>query len=150
MFPAWAGLLLTLSRDLVEILQIALLLAGLLLIRQGRDRLAVTVLTVGAFTKETTLLSVVAIVLALWLQCQTGRWRIYVLPLCAYAVWQVVLALHWGQFPLQFGTRSVGVPLVGLVTFVQTIIPPGNRFQLPWLAPYCTRCVERRRGCRKS
>ena len=55
-FSLYPGFILSLARDLTEILEIAMLMGGLLFIRKGRQVFAAIFLTLAVFAKETALL----------------------------------------------------------------------------------------------
>ena len=63
-FSLYPGFILSLARDLTEILEIAMLMGGLLLIRKGRQVFAIIFLTLAVFAKETALLVPVVLFLS--------------------------------------------------------------------------------------
>lgn len=60
-FSLYPGFILSLTRDLTEILEIVMLMGGLLLIRKSRQVFAAIFLTLAVFAKETALLLTVGI-----------------------------------------------------------------------------------------
>jgi hypothetical protein len=66
-FALYPGFLLSLSRDLTEVLEVSLLLSGLLLLRRERHFLAALLLALAVLAREMALV-VVAAGLALWLR----------------------------------------------------------------------------------
>jgi hypothetical protein len=76
--PAFPATLLILARDLTDLTTVALLVAGLILLRRRRPIWAATALTLATFAKETTMVVVVAVGLVwarefLWVGWQLAR-----------------------------------------------------------------------------
>jgi hypothetical protein len=138
-FALYPGFLLSLSRDLTEILEVSLLLSGLLLLRRERHFWAALLLTLAVLTRETAML-VVAGGFLLWLwACGTGglarpwgspagkpgaatcpdgkraAWPVVLIPLATFLLWQGLLFLRWGQFGLGASARRLCLPFSGLV-----------------------------------
>ncbi|MGI8438368.1 MAG: AZOBR_p60025 family cell surface glycopolymer formation protein [Chthoniobacterales bacterium] len=94
-----------LTRDLVEILEIALILGSLLLLRKGRSGFATMALTLAVMTRETALLVAIAAFLAYIVQRWKGgdgivvRWPYFAVPILAFLSWQLVLRYNWGASP---------------------------------------------------
>jgi hypothetical protein len=121
--PLYPGFLLTLSRDLTEIVETGFLLAGLLLIRRGKHLLATLLLTLAALTKETSLLvpagAMLACLAGAW-QGKAGKgltWRLFLFPLITYGAWQVFLFYRWEQLHLSGRIQILGLPLSGFIRF---------------------------------
>lgn len=121
--PLYPGFLLTLSRDLPEVLQICFLLASLLLIRRGRHLFATLLLTLAILTKETSLLVGVAAMFVGLAEAWTGKetrllkWHFSLLPLISYAIWQLLLFYRWEHLPLRAASYTIGLPLSGFIKF---------------------------------
>ena len=128
-FPAYPGFVLTLGRDLSEILAACLALAGLLALRRQRGLAAGVWLALAVLARESALLIVLAVA-AVWLWEQVGRSRGagrdlptsaslgFAIPLGCAAVWQVVLRARWNMFPATTAIDAFGVPFVALAQFV--------------------------------
>lgn len=127
LLAAHPGFVLTLARDLPEIVEVALLLAGVLALFRGRPILASLALTLGVLAKETALLLPVALLIAFVLDVLRRRsrrplaWLPGALPLAVYGVCQAFLALRWGVAPVVRGGGNIGSPLAGLVPFVRDV-----------------------------
>jgi hypothetical protein len=122
--PLYPGFLLTLSRDLVEILEITLLLSSLLLLRRARPLAATLLLSLAVLTKETSLLVALAALgvylFRRWKTKDLGglKWYYFTVPCAIFAVLQVVLFRNWGTFPIHASNESnLGIPLVGVAGF---------------------------------
>jgi hypothetical protein len=116
-FPAYYGLVFTLSRDLTEIVEVALLLGGLLALRRSRWLLAAVLLAAAVLTRETALFAVAGIA-AYRLLVLVRRWSrpgpsdlAWIVPAAAFAAWQIYCLLVIGRLP---ATSA-----------------PGNRFVFP-------------------
>jgi hypothetical protein len=138
--PFYAGYVVTISRDLAELTEAALLTAGLVLIQRGRFVAASAALTVGVFAKE-TLLGVPIAGVILWAIRRASKQRggagpplmTWIAPLAAYAGWSVVMAARWGATGAGQGSVNFGLPLVGFIQHVQTLAEPSwaaNRVEL--------------------
>ena len=110
--PAWScfalalypGFLLSVSRDLVEPLEVLLLLFALVLFQKQRFMMAAGVLVLAALTKETSLLFPLGALASLLI---TGRWQrrnLFLLaPFAAHLGWKVILFRLW-HLPMTFVT----------------------------------------------
>ena len=136
--PLYPGFLLTLSRDLAEILEVGFLLAGLLLIRRGNHRAATILLTLAALTKETSLLVPVSLIFAALAGTWQGKgtrelpWRLSLVPLITYGVWQVLLSYRWERIPLSGGMHNLGWPLSGFIRFFLSTAALNTESQRLW------------------
>lgn len=120
----YPGLLLTLSRDLVEITAAVCLLSGALMYRRGMHGRAAVALTLAILAKETLLLAALAAFIAISFRHQRierePRWRYYLAPLVGYYAWQFALFLHWDEFPYRAGGDNIGVPGLAFLSFFIT------------------------------
>jgi len=128
-FPAYPGFVLTLARDLSEIMTACLALAGLYALRRQRALVAAVLLTLAVLTRETALIIVLGVaVVWLWDRVRpTGgagrgipQWvlPVFAMPLLCTAAWQVMLNLRWNTFPAAVGADRFGVPFVGVTRFI--------------------------------
>jgi hypothetical protein len=108
LLPAYFGLLTSLSRDTAEPLAAACLLGGLLAIRARRPVLAGLLLAYGALTRESVMVAVAAVAIVHFIgvirrrrSVRPGRDDLaWALPTVAFVVWQVVVKVAVGRFPL--------------------------------------------------
>jgi hypothetical protein len=120
-FPLYAGFLLTLARDLGEIVEAAFVLGAVLCVMKRRHAWAAGLLALAVLAKETALLVAAAGFVA-WL---AGRRRrpaevrssLFLLPFSVFALWQVLLARIWGASPARDIQNNVGMPLLSFVRF---------------------------------
>ena len=128
LIPGYFGFVWTLSRDLTEITEAALLVGGLLAVRRGRPVVAAVALAGAVLARETALVVVACLAvvqLAQWWSRRrgredTGRPRVRAMtwgvPLTAFVVWQAVAGSAVGQLPLTASSRhNVGLPFAGVV-----------------------------------
>lgn len=110
--PVWSylalalypGFLLSVSRDLVEPLEVLLLMTALLLLRRQRLVLAACVLALAALTKETSLLFTLgALVIAIVTMPRRGMNFVLLVPFAAHFGWKVLLFRLW-HLPMTFVT----------------------------------------------
>ena len=123
--PLHPAFLFSLTRNLVEILEVSLLLGSLLLLRRGRPLLATLSLSLAVLTKETALLVAVAAMVAYgwqwWRTTSAGiiRWYYFAVPVALFILWRGFLSLHWGSFAAySSGNSLLGLPFVGPVSFL--------------------------------
>jgi len=132
--PLYPGYLVTISRDLAELTEAALLAMAVVLLQRRRFWLASAALTVGALGKE-TLLGVPVAGIIIWAVRRARRqgaagepalltWAI---PLFAYAGWSLVLLARWGTTGFGQGVVNFGVPLEALVRHLQALATPDLR-----------------------
>lgn len=139
--PMYPGALLTLSRDLVELTEIALLLAGLLLLRRARYPAAAVLLTLAVLAKETALVALLAVAAVYGFDLLRGRgararWYCLAAPLAVFCAWQLFVFRNWGELAAHAGSVSVGTPLAGFVGFLAesaALATPLARRSLPEL-----------------
>ena len=126
------GFLISYSRDLVEIVEVAFLLASFLLVRRGNPRWAAAALTLAVLTRETSLIVAVAAALVFIVERLRGRvdqafgWSYFTMPIVAYGTLQVALYLTWGRFPARAGSAVLGaLPLTGFTdSLTSASVPP--------------------------
>jgi len=103
----YPGLLLSVSRNLLEPLQICLLLAALVLARRGGRTGAALVLCAAVFTRETALLAAVALLAANLYRSRRSNWYVFLLPIALYGLWMLFLQHHWGEYGFRQGLNAI-------------------------------------------
>jgi len=119
LFCVFSGFVVTLARDLTELLAAALVVGALLALRGERPVTAGIILAGAVLTRETALILPVAILLA---SLRGGRWRaglrprradlVWLLPVIAYVLWQGAVRLLTGHLPARAEHDNLSVPLV--------------------------------------
>lgn len=135
-FPLYAGFVLTLSRDLTEILELSLLLSAFVSMGKGRGLLTAILLTLAVLTRESALLVVIAVYLYFIICFIQNRktelyWYVFSMPVLAYLTWRGVLFYTQQQrFEIISNLgNTVGLPFSGFIRFFINTIPfykPGN------------------------
>jgi hypothetical protein len=122
MFAGYFGFVFSLSRDTTEPLAAAFLLGGFLACRRQRWLLAAGLFACGCLTRETVLVAVAALALirvVSWVR--RGSWpsrpdAAWILPLAAFAAWQLIVHQVVGAYPYATDTSSNGAaPLTGII-----------------------------------
>lgn len=121
--PLYPGSLLTLTRDLVELSEVALLVGSLLLARRGRHVPATLLLVLALLAKETALLVAVGAALVYAHDRVRGRearvrWHYFAAPLAAFVLWQTALFCNWGEVPVFAGRVNLAAPFEGFAGFL--------------------------------
>jgi len=136
-FALYPGFILTLARDLTEILEGLFVLAALLALHRERWLLGTGVLVAAVLAKETALLLPAAIFLV-WLD--TGRtagkgvkWYVAVVPLVFYGAWQLFLQFWWQASLAADVQNNIGLPFRGIIEVISSF-QTFERFQRIWVA----------------
>lgn len=125
--PAYFGFVWSLSRDLTEIVESTLLVAGLLAVRRGRPVVAAAALSGAVLARETAMIAVGAMALS----SLAERWHprrspalpvrppirlvSWLVPAAVFVGWQVAVATQVHHLPITTsGQHNIGVPFVGL------------------------------------
>lgn len=121
--PLYPGSLLTLTRDLVELSEVTLIVAGLLLLRRGRHAAATLLLVLAVLAKETALLVAVGAALVYAADLLRGRgprvrWHCFAAPLAVFVLWQAALFYNWGEVPVFAGRVNLAAPFKGFAGFL--------------------------------
>lgn len=120
--PLYPGFVLTLSRDLAEIVAAMFAMGAIWALSAQRPRVAAVLLTCAVLTRETALMLAVAL-LAAWvldrLRHREGRIAMitFAVPLAIYSLWQAFLALRWGVTPLRSGAPAIAFPFAEFARF---------------------------------
>jgi hypothetical protein len=117
------AMILSLNRDLTDVLGAAFLASGLLSLRRGKTPWAVMFLTMAGLTRETTLVACAAIFLA-WAWSWTRRdrrdaapWVAWAIPIGVYLAWLSSVCLRCHEAPFAGSGRVFSFPLVAAVKY---------------------------------
>ena len=142
LFSFYPGFLLSLSRDLTEIMAACFVLASLLCLRKDKPVLATVLLTAAVFTRETTLLVAISSALIYCLNiirqrdCQKLPWYFFTIPVLCLCIWEVFLFFKWGKVPFAGGAQTIGLPFMGIVHFFSALIPPARGVEIIYLLEF--------------
>ena len=111
LIPIFPTFLISITRDLTEILSSALLLGAYLLFVKNKKYLSVLVFTLAALARETTLIFPIVLALysfGLFLKNKNKEELIksilFSVPFIIFAIWQIILYRIWGQSSLSVDT----------------------------------------------
>lgn len=111
--PLYPTFLIATSRDLTDVVSACFLLGGYYLYTKNKNYLAAIIFTIAALARETTIIlpSVLAIFsLFSYIKNKNKKYLlkliIFSTPLITFAIWQIILYLIWGQFPLSASYAS--------------------------------------------
>ena len=139
--PLIPASLLSLTRDLVELLELSLLVSSFLLLHRGKQLGAAILLTLAVLTKESALLVAGAAMLSYvvsWLGRKKKGIRLhyFILPIVTYLIWQTAQLFNWGELPVLAGKMNIGIPFSGFFSFfldASTFQTPLQRRSFPEL-----------------
>ena len=122
MLPFYPGFVMTLRRDLSEIVTASFLLGGILLLRRGRYGWAALCLALALMARETAVIAVACILLVSLFQRwrrpeRNDAWWPPAIALIAWAVFQLGLASVWHRIPVLSGGDNVGIPFAGFASY---------------------------------
>jgi hypothetical protein len=130
LFSFYPGFLLSLSRDLTEIIAACFVLATLLSLRKDKPVIATVLLSAAIFTRETAALVAISGALIYCLNIMKQRnwqklpWYFFTVPILSFSCWEVFLFFHWGNIPLVGEVQKIRVPFTGVIRFFSTFLPP--------------------------
>lgn len=128
----YPGYLITLARDLAEIVASCFFLGSLLLLRSGRPAPAAGTLGVGVFARESVLGLPLAVLAAAAIErvrkrAFDPRRVAFVLPIAIAFVWQMVLARAWDESAASSTAAAFADPVTGGFAL------PGTGFELAFI-----------------
>lgn len=119
--PLYPASLFSLTRDLVELLEVSLVVGSLLLLRRSKPLWGAVLLALSVLAKETALLVPGAAMLGYLFDLRQGRparfpWYYFALPIVIFLIWQLALRANWGVFPSMSGKSSImAIPFSGFL-----------------------------------
>jgi hypothetical protein len=121
--PFYPGLILSIDRDLTEVLAISLATVALYLLHRHRVRFGACTLALAILARETMLLLAAAMLLSsVWKvahrQARRSESAWLLLPLVAFAAWQFRMFATWAGFGALAGAVNLGFPMRGLSALV--------------------------------
>lgn len=114
-FALYPGFLMTISRDLSEIVACAFLLGAVLAFLKERPYLGASLLTFAIFTREMAIIVAIALLLR-------RKWTALI-PAGLFAVWQIALGLMWGVLPLKARHPQLTIPFSEFIAFFTAAAP---------------------------
>jgi len=123
----YPGFLLTMSRDLTELVEIAVVLGGIALILMRRDRLAVLVFALAVLAKEMALIVPIAIFLhrAITKTLKASD-ALLLTPVAVFVGWKMYL-FHLWHLPLSLGTDGhFSLPFAGMWQCIRSVAAAPN------------------------
>lgn len=141
LFGLYAGFLFTLVRDLTEITEILFFLIALLLYQHKRFFLAIMFFILMILSKETSVLLLILFSVYVLLKSRISgvktKW-LFLLPFLTYVFWHMYLYTIWGgNWSLEL-TNNIGIPFVGISSFINQIMRLGNHFERVWMIEIIT------------
>jgi len=131
--PLWTGFSFSLARDLSEIVQACLVVGALLLLHQGRWRLAAAPMALAVLARETATPLAFVLLASSVVEGLAGRrgpardaWCAGLAGLACFVGVQAVLWARWGTLPLADGAANLAVPLSAPLRYLGMVGPLGR------------------------
>lgn len=137
-FPLYPGFVLSLVRDLSEILAAGMLLGSLVALRCRAHNLATTFIVLAVLARETAMLAVAGAFGALVYQRFVTRSefalpvRFVVVPSAVFVSWQIVMFFNWGTLTA-VGVRAFDAPVIAFVDFLRSVAAFDTYVRKVWL-----------------
>jgi len=136
--PLYPGFILSLSRDLSEIMSVLFIMAALMLYRKSRYLYFNLLMALAILTKETSLLVAISAIICLLAAREKQRLQFstiitFFIPVAVYVIWQLGLLSVWGDTPLLAGSMNIGVPLIGFIKFFIHSLTLNTHLHRLWL-----------------
>jgi hypothetical protein len=133
--PFYPGLLLSIDRDLTEVLMIALAMGGLYFLHRSRFLAGSCVLALSVLARETILLLVLTMLAASAVAMLRDRARRFeaaslTIPLAVFAAWQLWIFHIWGVFGFASAPANFAPFFAGIGEFVGRLAVQPNRHLL--------------------
>jgi hypothetical protein len=138
-FPLYPGFIFVAMRDLTEITELCFILATFTCIRLNLQRRAIIFLVFAVLTKETALLTAIALLIS----PRVDKWyhifkpRLYLLPIFLFGIWQGWLYYQWGWSLSRDLQNNIGYPLIGYLSFFRETTLLSNHWQHVWFIELC-------------
>ena len=117
------GFLLSISRNLAEVLNMAFVLNALYFMHRKKNFLAAGLLALAVLTRETSLFIPFSFFLLhfLFRKKEISR-QLFLVPFAAFVAWQIVLIYLWGLPAFFAGTKSFGLPFEAFFRFAMQVL----------------------------
>ncbi|MCF7861668.1 hypothetical protein K9M79_05460 [Candidatus Woesearchaeota archaeon] len=113
----YPGFILTLIKDLSEIMAVMFVVIGLYYLKKN-ELIASVMLSLAVLTKETTLLvGVCALGYSIY---KKKKWWYFSIPIIVFLSFQAWLYHVWGMVPVLAGGGNMGIPFGGIIEFVKS------------------------------
>jgi hypothetical protein len=127
-FPAFPGFMISISRDLSEIVAATCILATILAVEKRRFGWAAVFLSYAVLTRETAVIVVCALGAAYVFDRLHRRERriapiAFIVPASVFVVWQSILWMIWGSPGVKAGAPQWTVPFVEYWRFLRAALP---------------------------
>jgi hypothetical protein len=134
-FPLFVGFIITLTRNLTEIVEITLIMSFFLLLRQKKHLLSTIFLSLAVLTKETALIVPLAAFFTFLINIKgrknVFKWYLFTVPVSVYIVYHAYLYYTWnGLFAIDDIKGHIGYPLIGFLRFFHRVSPLNTEYDL--------------------
>lgn len=116
-FSLFIGLILSLTNNLTEILEITFVLLGVILVKKS-PVLGAVFFTLAVLSKETALLVPTAYLVADWIRTRKIN-PYYLVPILVFLSWEGILFYIWRNHLSPDVVNNIGFPLVGFFTLIR-------------------------------
>jgi hypothetical protein len=118
-FPLYAGFVMTITRDLSEIVEISLIIATFYFLKKKHQICAAVALTLAVFTKEPSLLiawsGFLVFLYGIIKKKSEIKWYLPIIPGLAHVIWHFGLYFYWGISLKSDFIDKIGIPFAGFI-----------------------------------
>ncbi|MEN3013092.1 MAG: hypothetical protein ABDH23_00535 [Endomicrobiia bacterium] len=130
LFSLQPGFILSLSRNLTEIVGSFFLVSFFVFFKKNKFFLAKVFLILGLLSKETLLVvPVVGILISIYFYFRKkinknyflAVVRVFIISSIVWFLWQIILFFNWGKFSFYYGRDNFGMPFSGIYTYLTNL-----------------------------
>lgn len=126
LFAFNVGFLICIVRDLCEPLFILLVLLSILHLERQQYKMSSILLALAVLAKEITLMIICPLLLYFLIKHKFREMVIYLFPLAIFLIWQVILFIMSGKFPVAESMSYAKFPVIGIIEYLRSLRFPGG------------------------
>lgn len=131
------GFVLSLSRNLLEIVSSFFVILFLYFFKKKKYFLCTIVLTLAILTKETTLaIAAGGLILCVFLFFNKKYdelkhiYKIFIFPIIIWLIWQMILYYNWGEWAFKYGKGNFSYPFSGIFMYLVQLSIFTNQYRI--------------------
>lgn len=148
-FVFYAGFLFTISRDLTEILEMALLMGGVLALSYKKFLLAAIFFSLAILTKESALIAPAGYLIYYFYSSKLKTAKslhreIFILPFLTFFIFHIWIFFQWHTLDIDKTLINFDIPLAGFIYFLNSLLQVNSHFfqvyilELIYIVVFCS------------